>query len=83
MARILYITYMSELLKRLGVEKEKAFSKDFDYFCDLYRQKALDQGRKGELRFIKERGKVIVYVVMEEEFGRPGSEGDEEDLYLD
>jgi len=71
---------MSELLKRLGVEKEKAFSKDFD---NLYKQKALDQGRKGDLRFIKEHGKVIVYVVMDEEFGRPDSDEEEEDLYLD
>jgi len=83
MRRFLYIRYMSELLKRLGVEKEKAFSKDFDRIYDLYKQKALDQGRKGDLRFIKEHGKVIVYVVMDEEFGRPGSGEDDDDLYLD
>lgn len=57
---------MSELLKKLGIEKEKVFNKDFDYFYDLYKQKALDCGRKGELRFIKERGKVIIYVVIDE-----------------
>ena len=57
---------MSELLKKLGIEKEKVFNKDFDYFYDLYKQKALDYGRKGELRFIKEKGKVIIYVVIDE-----------------
>ena len=83
MRQFLYIRCMSELLKRLGVEKEKTFSKDFDRMYDLYKQKALDQGRKGDLRFIKEHGKVIVYVVMDEEFGRPDSDEEEEDLYLD
>ena len=57
---------MSGLLKKLGIEKEKVFNKDFDYFYDLYKQKALDCGRKGELRFIKEKGKVIIYVVIDE-----------------
>ena len=83
MLAFLYITHMSELLKRLGVEKEKAFSKDFDRMYDLYKQKALDQGRKGDLRFVKEHGKIIVYVVMDDEFGRPDSEAEEDSLYLD
>ena len=73
---------MSELLKRLGVEKEKAFSKYFDRFYDLYKQMALDLVRKGDLRFVKEHGKVIVYVVMDDDFGRPGSE-EGDSLYLD
>lgn len=83
MRAFLYITYMSELLKRLGVEKEKAFSKDFDRMYDLYKQKALDLGRKGDLRFIKEHGKVIVYVVIEDEFGRPDSDPEGDSLFLD
>lgn len=65
------------------MEKEKVFVKDFDYFYDLYKQKALDLGRKGELRFIKERGKIIVYVEIGEEFGRPGEHGGDEDVFLD
>lgn len=74
---------MSELLKRLGVEKEKAFSKDFDRMYDLYKQKALDLGRKGDLRFIKEHGKVIVYVVIDDGFGRPDSDAEGDSVYLD
>jgi len=72
---------MSELLKKLGIEKEKVFNKDFDYFYDLYKQKALDLGRKGDLRFLKEHGKVLIYVVMED-IGCPGSD-EEDQLYLD
>ena len=72
---------MSELLKKLGIEKGKVFNKDFDYFYDLYKQKALDYGRKGELRFLKEHGKVIIYVVMDE-IGRPDSDDDDQ-IYLD
>ncbi len=72
---------MSELLKKLGIEKEKVFNKDFDYFYDLYKQKALDYGRKGELRFLKEHGKVIIYVVMND-IGCPGSDEDDQ-IYLD
>ena len=83
MRAFLYITYMSELLKRLGVEKEKAFNKDFDRMYDLYKQKALDLGRKGDLRFIKEHGKVIVYVVIEDEFGRPDSDPEGDSIFLD
>ena len=75
---------MSELLKKLGIEKQKDFEKDFDRFCDIYKQKALDLGRKGELRFIKERGKLLIYVVIDDGIGNPSSEGDEEgDIFLD
>ena len=73
---------MSEMLKKLGIEKEKVFNKDFDYFYDLYKQKALDFGRKGELRFLKERGKVIIYVVMDE-IGCPESDKNDDQIYLD
>lgn len=73
---------MSELLKKLGIEKEKVFNKDFDYFYDLYKQKALDFGRKGDLRFLKERGKVIIYVVMDE-IGCPDSDSEDDQIYLD
>jgi hypothetical protein len=69
---------MAELLKKLGIEKEKVFSKDFDRFYDLYKQKAVGLGKTGDLRFIKEHGKVVVYVVIED-IGRPG-DGDPEFL---
>lgn len=73
---------MGEMLKKLGIEKAKDFSKDFDRFCDIYKQKALDFGRKGELRFIKEHGKVLIYVVMDD-FGNPDSKDDDDSVYLD
>ena len=54
---------MSEekLYKRLGIEKEKHFVTNFDNFCDKYRQKAISAGYSGELKFVRERGKVIIY----------------------
>ena len=73
---------MSEMLKKLGIEKEKVFNRDFDYFYDLYKQKALDFGRKGDLRFLKEHGKVIIYVVMDE-IGCPDPDDDDDQIYLD
>ena len=43
----------------------------------------MDFGRKGDLRFLKERGKVIIYVVMDE-IGCPDSESSDDDqIYLD
>jgi len=57
---------MDVLLKKLGIEKEKDLNRDFDYFYDLYKQKALDFGKKGELKFVKEHGKVVIFVVIEE-----------------
>lgn len=74
---------MSELLKKLGIEREKDFAKDFDRYCDIYRQKALDLGRKGDLRFIKERGKVLIYVVIDGDLGNPFSGSDGDEIYLD
>ena len=72
---------MAELLKKLGIEKEKVFSKDFDRFYDLYKKKAVGLGKTGDLRFIKEHGKVVVYVVIED-IGRPG-DGDGDPEFLD
>lgn len=52
-------------LHRLGVEKLKRFERNFDLLCDEYREKAIKSGYKGSLKFIKERGKVIIYSVIE------------------
>jgi len=73
---------MSDLLKKLGIEKEKVFNKDFDYFYDLYKQKALDYGRKGDLKFIREHGKVIIYVVIDEISDEDYEDYKDEDYFL-
>lgn len=55
---------MEMLLKKLGIEKVKVVNNNFDEVCDKYTQKAKDLGFYGELKFIKEHGKIIVYVVV-------------------
>ena len=56
---------MDERLKKIGTEKAKSFDKDFDGLYDFYKNKAEDMGYWGELRFIKEKGKVYIYTVIE------------------
>ena len=53
-----------ERYKKLGTEKPKDLDKNFDKIYEEYKQKALDAGYIGELKFIKERGKVIIYIVI-------------------
>lgn len=52
-------------LHKIGTEKIKVFENNFDKVYDYYKRKAEDSGYWGELKFIKERGKVIIYVVIE------------------
>ncbi len=52
-------------LRKIGTEKVKVFEKCFDKVYDYYKQKAEDSGYWGELKFIKEKGKIIVYTVIE------------------
>jgi len=49
---------------KLGIEKVKTLNEDFDTLYEKYKKKAIDGGYNGELRFIKEHSKVIVYVVI-------------------
>ena len=53
-----------QLLKKLGIEKVKVVNKDFDNICDSYTKKARELGYFGELKFIKEHRKIIIYVTI-------------------
>ena len=55
---------MPERLRKLGIEKAKDLNADFDKLYEVYKKKALDAGCEGELKFINEHGKVIIYVVL-------------------
>jgi len=55
---------MEELVRTLGKEKEKKFNDNFDLIVDKYKQKAKDLGYNGELRFKKERGNIVILVVI-------------------
>jgi hypothetical protein len=54
----------SKLLKKLGIEKVKVVNKDFDKIYDHYNKKAKELGYYGDLKFIKEHGKLIIYVTI-------------------
>lgn len=51
------------ILKKLGIEKVKVFESKFDDLYDKYSTKAKSLGFHGDLKFIKEHGKVLVYVI--------------------
>jgi hypothetical protein len=55
---------MGELVRKLGSEKNLDLVKDFDMIVDKYRKIADATGCKGELRFKKEGGFVVVFVVL-------------------
>jgi len=55
---------MDERFKKLGKEKRKKFDKDFDTQYKKYRKMANDLGFEGDLKFVKEHGKVLIYVVI-------------------
>ena len=53
-----------QLLKKLGIEKVKVVNKDFDNIYDSYTKKAKELGYFGEIKFIKEHSKIIIYVTI-------------------
>lgn len=50
------------LLKKLGIEKVKFFENNFDELYEKYNKKAKSFGLYGNLKFIKEHNKVLIYV---------------------
>lgn len=52
-------------LRKIGTEKIKYFEKNFDSIYDYYRDVANNMGYSGELKLIKERGKILVYIILE------------------
>lgn len=51
-------------LRKLGIEKAKDLTNDFDKLYEMYKKKAEEAGLNGELKFIREHGKVKIYVVL-------------------
>lgn len=51
-----------ERLFRIGSENKKQFEQNFDELYDKYKKKAIDEGFEGELKFIIEKRKVLIYV---------------------
>lgn len=53
---------MEERLIKLGIEKVKKFNENFDEMYESYKKKAEEKGLS-ELKFIREKGKVLIYAV--------------------
>jgi len=53
-------------LRKLGSEKIKRLTEDFDYLNDKYRKIADAGGYKNELVFKKEHGEIIVFVKLDD-----------------
>lgn len=53
-----------ERYRKLGSETQKNLNNDFDKIYEKYKQKAIELGFEGELKFVKEKGRVLIYVVI-------------------
>tara|TARA_B100000927_G_scaffold110466_1_gene89204 strand:- start:2058 stop:2231 length:174 start_codon:yes stop_codon:yes gene_type:complete len=52
-------------VRRLGTEKKSDVDEDFDKYYDMYKNKSEEQGYSGEIKVLKERGKIIFYVELD------------------
>jgi hypothetical protein len=54
-------------VRKLGSEKLTYFKDNFDKVVDDYKVKAEDEGYYGELLFNKEKGRMVIFVTLEED----------------
>lgn len=54
-------------LRKIGIEKSKVLDKAFDQVYDHYKRKAEDMGYWGDLKFIKEKSRVFIYTIIEDD----------------
>jgi len=57
---------MDKLVRKLGIEKIKDMNTSFDEIYDEYKLKAKKDGYNGKLLFQKEKGKIIIFVELED-----------------
>jgi hypothetical protein len=53
-----------ERLRKLGIEKVKTLNENFDVLYEKYKNKALEYGLSGELKFKRQHGRVFIYAVL-------------------
>jgi hypothetical protein len=54
-------------LRKIGIEKASVFLKNFNKVYDFWKDKAIEQHQyHGDLKLIKESGKVIIYIQLPE-----------------
>ena len=56
---------MEELVRPLGKVKATKFKENFDNIVDEYKQKAINMGYNGDLRFKKEKGNILIFVTID------------------
>ena len=56
----------NQLYKKLAVVTPKDLERDFNLIYQTYKDIAVKAGFNGDLKFVKERGKVIIYVPIPE-----------------
>ncbi len=47
---------------KLGSEKKKIVDDNFDDIYDSYKRKAFQLGYQGDLKFVKEKSNILIYV---------------------
>ena len=58
---------MAIRVRKIGWEKASLFNKKFDKIYDYWKDKAFyELGYTGDLRLIKEHGKVLIYIIIPE-----------------
>lgn len=58
--------YMGEYVRKIGAVKKTLVDEDFDFYYDFFRNKAENDGYYGDLKFTKEKGKIVFFVEIEE-----------------
>lgn len=51
-----------ERFRLITIIKEKILNEDFDYYYNKFKNKAIDDGYEGDLKFVRSHGKVEVFV---------------------
>ena len=60
----IFVSMDEELVRPIGKVKEKKFKENFDSIFDEYKQKAINMGYSGQLKFKKEHGYIIIFVII-------------------
>lgn len=60
---------------KIGREKTKLFNNNFDKVYDYYKKKAVKMGYKGDLKLIKEKSFILIYIENHlEDFNKPSDD---------
>lgn len=55
----------NKIYRKIGTTTSKKIESDFDREYDKFKSKAIEMNYNGELKFVKEKKKVTVYMVLE------------------